>query len=306
MSRSQPFPYSEVASPPGWDVQVVETVRGADAWQAIKAANQFNEPAPEGMEYLLLRLHVTCTYDDSEEHQISEGDFKTTGDRYVRYSSPSIVAPEPALDATMLSSGETEGWGVYQVAQGEGNLILIHEEMFSFDASPSFIALEEGASVTVPSELGDIEPTDLGMDRDNPAPFGTTITTEDWEVTAIDMLRGGDAWIVVLDANQFNDPPAEGMEYILVKMRARYIGTEDDYNSISGFFFESSGENKVIYDLPSVVDPSPEFDCGLYPGGLCEGWVTMQAAVDEAGVMAIFEPPFEFGEENIRFLSLKQ
>ena len=306
MSRSLPSPYAEVASAPGWDIQVVEMVRGADAWQAIKAANQFNEPAPEGMEYLLLRLHITCTYDDSEEHDVSEGDFKITGDRYVRYSSPAIVPPEPELDATMLSGGETEGWGVYLVAQGEGNLILILEEMFSFDASPTFIALEEGASVAVPSELAGIEPTDLGVARESPAPFDTMVTTEDWEVTAIDTLRGGDAWIVVLDANQFNDPPAEGMEYILVKIRARYIGTADDYESIDGYFLKSSGEKKVIYDLPSIVDPYPEFDCALYPGGVCEGWVTMQAAVDEAGLMAIFEPRFELGDENIRFLSLEQ
>ena len=56
MSRSNPYPSSQVVHAPNWDVQVLEVVRGDEAWKALQAANQFNEPAPEGMEYILVKL----------------------------------------------------------------------------------------------------------------------------------------------------------------------------------------------------------------------------------------------------------
>jgi len=126
MSRSNPFPRSEVVSAPNWDVQVLEIVRGDEAWQAIQAANQFNEPAPEGMEYLLVKLHVKSTYADSDEHSISGSDFKVTGDRLIEYFTASVVEPDPQLDAQLFTEGETEGWSSYLIGQGEGNLIPHH------------------------------------------------------------------------------------------------------------------------------------------------------------------------------------
>jgi hypothetical protein len=307
MSRSSPYSRAEVAVAPGWEIQVLETVRGDAAWQAILAANQFNDPAPEGMEYLLVKLHVESTHDDGDEHMIGESDFAVTGDRLVEYPLPSVVSPDPQLEATLFSGGETEGWGTYMVAQGEGSLLLVIDELLSFEEDQiRYVALDEGASLDVPAELERIEPTDLGRDRESPAPFGETVITEDWEVIILDTLRGQDAWIVILDANQFNDPPEEGMEYILVKARARNIGTADESMPIDGFFFKTMGMGNVLYDVPSVVDPSPTFECYLFPGGVCEGWAALQAGVDEDGMMVMFEPVWDFGEENRRWLSLER
>ena len=39
-----------------------------------------------------------------------------------------------------------------------------------------------------------------------------------------EVVRGEDAWTMVQDANEFNNPPANGMEYIAVKIHVRYIG----------------------------------------------------------------------------------
>ena len=101
LSRAYPYPAKETVSTPHWDIQVLETKRGEDAWKEIKAANMFNEPAPEGMEYLLVKLHVKSKYTDSDEHSISGCDFDVTGDRLIRYTCgmASAVEPEPKLIA---------------------------------------------------------------------------------------------------------------------------------------------------------------------------------------------------------------
>jgi len=109
MSRSNPAPRTNVVSAPNWDVQALEVVRGDEAWQAIQAANQFNEPPPDGWEYILVKLWVKSTASDSEDHSIGSGDFKITGDRLLRYTSASVVEPDPPLDAKLFAEGETEG-----------------------------------------------------------------------------------------------------------------------------------------------------------------------------------------------------
>ena len=70
MSRSNPFPATELVSAPNWDIQVLEVKRGEEAWKEIQAANDFNVEAAKGMEYLLVKLHVKSTYADSEEHKL--------------------------------------------------------------------------------------------------------------------------------------------------------------------------------------------------------------------------------------------
>ena len=235
LSRSNPYPETELVSAPNWDIQVIEIVRGDAAWQAIQSANQFNEPAPEGMEYLLVKIHVKCTYPDSDEHSIGGSDFKITGDHLIRYSQASVVAPDPNLEAQLYKDGETEGWVSFTVGKEEGNLILIYDELMSFDENSSrFIALDEGASVIVPPELSGIAPTDLGKDRSAPAPVGETIITEDWQVNILEVVRGEAAWTMAQAANQFNDPPADGMEYIAFRVHAKYIGTVDKTEQIDG------------------------------------------------------------------------
>ena len=305
-SRGNPIPRSEIVPAPNWDVQVLEVVRGDEAWQALQAANQFNESAPEGMEYLLVKLHVKCTYADDEEHSIGGYDFKVTGDRLIKYSAASVLEPEPPLNAQLFADGEAEGWSAYLIGQEESDLMLIVDELMNWDDDRfRYVALDEGASITVPTELGGIEPTDLGKERSSPAPFGETITIEDWQVTIIEAVRGDDAWTMVQNANQFNDPPEEGMEYIAVKVRVRYISTVDQATQIDAYYFGTTGSANVMYDLPSVVDPSPPLDVTLFPGGEYEGWAVMQAAKGETGIMAVFEPLFDFSNRNRRFLSLE-
>jgi len=307
MSRSNPFPPSAVVSAPNWDVKILETVRGEEAWQILAAANPYNDPAPEGIEYLLVKIHAKCTYDDTEQHSMSESDFKLTGDRLVRYSSGFAAGLEPDLSAQLLSGGETEGWVAFLVEQGEGSLILIVDELANWDDDRfRFIALQEGASIQVSPELASIEPTHTELSRSMPVPLGETVATEDWEITVLEVVKGDEAWAMVKDTNQFNDPPEEGMQYVAIRVHTRYIGTEDEPESIDDFFFNVTGDANIVYPVPSVVNPWPALDVCLYPGGECEGWTVGQATQGETNLMAIFEPTWSFKDTDKRFLALEQ
>jgi hypothetical protein len=307
LSRSNPVPFGELYSAANWDLQVLDVIRGDEAWQMIGQANQFNEPPQDGMEYVLVKIKAASTAADSEEHSIGNWDFNLTGSQLIQYDPGEVVAPDPVLDATLYAGGEAEGWVAFAVGQDEDNLILVFDEMASWDEDRfRFFAIEEGASLSIPEDLRNIQPTDSGTDRSSPAPLGETVVTEDWEVTVTDVIRGEEAWQMIQEANQFNDTPQEGMQYVLVEFQVRYIGISNTAASIESASFKSTGSKNTVYDAPAIVDPEPAMDVSLFPGGVYEGWVTLSAAEDESSLSAIFSPWADFGTENRRFLSLEE
>ncbi len=312
MSRSNPFPATELVSAPNWDIQVLEVKRGEEAWKEIQAAYDYNVEAAQGMEYLLAKLHVKSTYADSEEHNINYCDFSATGDRIIQYTcgSAPVIGPEPQLDATLLTGGEADGWVQFMVAQGEGNMILVFDEAMNFEEDTErYIALDEGASISISPDLAAIKPNDLGVKQSNPAPINEKVITEDWEVTVLEVVRGQEAWNIVKEANSYNDPPSAGLEYIVVKTHVRNIATEEKPQLVygNGGSYTTTGSKNVIYDNTTfVVPPNPVLACTLYPGGECEGWSVLEAGVGETDVVLIFEPILDFSGLNKRYLSLEK
>lgn len=307
MSRNNPLTITDVVEAPHWTIEVLEVVRGDEAWGMVQAANQFNEPPSTGMQYVLVRLKATSTYADADSHLISQADFGLTGDRLILYDYASVVVPEPELNAELFTGGETEGWVGFMAGADESQLMLVVDELLNFeDDRYRFIALDESASIGVDATLFDIEPTESGSTRANPVPPGSPATTDDWEITITEVVRGDEAWTNVQSANQFNEPPADGMEYVAVKLLVRNISTNDRPSNIDGSSFELTGERNILYNWPSIVDPEPTLDVDLYPGGQYEGWTVMTAGVGEEQLLVRFEPFFEFSNDNVRYLALAQ
>jgi hypothetical protein len=306
LSGNEPAQLAEVVSVPNWNVKVLEVSRGETAWSAIQSADELNEPPPPGKEYLLVKLWVKSTAADDEAHPISQSDFVVTGDRLVKYHTAEALEPEPQLNAELSAGEKTEGWVAFLIDQGEGNLVLILDEVASFREDRfRFIALDEGAAIALAPELNEIQPTELGIDQASPAPLGETATTEDWQITVREIVRGEAAWQMVQAADEFNEPPEAGMEYVLVKIQARYIGTIPTGDTIDAIFFQTIGSADVLYDYPSVISPEPALSVDLFPGGEYEGWITMQAAQGETGLTLVFEESLE-SDQGRRFLYLAE
>lgn len=306
LSRSNPLAMDETAVAPNWQVQVLEVLRGEDAWQRIAAANQFNDPPAEGNQYLIVNLAVENISTQDEALRISGSDFRLTGDRLIEYSSASVVEPEPKLEGELFPGGTAEGWVAFEVGVDEGNLILIVDELWNFDDDRyRFIALDEGAAIRVDTTLDQIEPVESGLSRAEPVPLGTTAVTNDWEITITDVKRGDEAWQMAQAANSFNDPPDEGMEYVAIYASARQINTRDTAEGIDESFFHVTGSSNLLHDSPFAVELEPALDARLFPGGATEGWVFEQARVGETDLIAVFSPIFDFTSDNTRYMALE-
>ncbi|MCG8349868.1 MAG: protein kinase [Chloroflexales bacterium] len=307
--RSNPFPAKSTVAVAGWEIQVLEMVRGREAWNRIHEANINNDPPPEGMEYVLLKLQVKSAHADRTPREIDKYTFRITGDRLIDYKWSPVVEPEPRLEAEISSGEAATGWAGYLVGAGEGNLMLIIHDVATdtdYQEHRYFIALDESAAIDVDPALRKIIPAQIGAQPSEPALFGQQVITEDWEVTVRDVVRGDAAWELIYATNQFNDPPAPGMEYIAVSVQVRYIGTVDDRELVDSNDFQTRDSAGRTYDSPSIIDPKPALEAYLFPGGVYEGWIVVQAPIDDTGTVLVFQPGFLDDDINIRYLALAE
>jgi len=141
----------------------------------------------------------------------------------------------------------------------------------------------------------------VGYSRQNPAPIGTSLDIEfeyfletyKARITLLEVIRGEEAWELIKEANIFNDPPEEGFEYILAKVRFEYLeGPDPDTKyDLSPLHFTAVSEDGKDYERPLVVDPEPSIGVGLYPGASHEGWVSFHVAIDDS------KPTMTFGRD---------
>ena len=144
------------------------------------------------------------------------------------------------------------------------------------------------------AEVEEEEEKAVGV-RSNPLSFGDTITVKEniyddsfnayassLEITLLEMIRGDEAWEVIQNENEYNDPAEEGYEYALVKVTGllKDSETEDDSLFFSTMSFNFVSEDGDVYDYASAVIPN-ELYKELYSGGTGEGYIVGQVRVGD-------------------------
>ena len=303
-TRANPVSLGAVGSAVQWDIQVLEVIRGDDAWDALLAASEWNDPPSDGFEYVLVRIATERT-GDNEAKDIGSADFDITGSEAVLYESPWLTNPDPELEAELLLGGTTEGWLSFIAREGEEDLILIYDEAWEWDDEPLYFALEEGAAVPIPDDLSSDGDATAGTSRAEPAGFGVKIFEQPWELQVLEVIRGDGAYEALLEANSYSDPPREGFEYILLKLYVRNLDTMEEAPTVDGSMGYVTGDNNVLYRYPWVVEPEPEFEARLYPGGEWTGWLAFEIAIGEENLILAYGSVYELGETG-RFLALEE
>lgn len=305
-SRSNPFPASGVAAVPGWEFQVVEMKRGEEAWAVLQETGYGSNPSADpGNEYILIRLKVKSTHTDGQQHDLEPWWFYVTGDgAVVRPEEDLVMGPDPQLELTLDAGGETEGWMIFQVGIGEGNLMLVRRE---FDAQMEsawyYLALEPGAVIAVPDELANVFPDKLGLTPDAPAPAQQSVTTDRWQVTVLEAKRGESARLMMVHRWDQNPALADNMDYVALWIKVRNLSINESPEWIGRGFFKMVDSSNREYDHPEkMLEPEPALSIDLAPGGEFEGWVILQVPAGDSNVALLFTPQNERGVQ--RYLSI--
>ncbi len=299
LNRTVPHPADMQAVTSDWTLDVLNVIRGEEAWTRLYAANSLNDPPREGWEYLLLKLSATFTARDRKEETLG---LRVTGEGAVVYGGFAAVPPEPRLDVNFTRGVPNTGWHAFLIPEDESGLLLIFYSSLKIDAPYHYVALEEGARHLVDWSLEEIQPTELGTVPTAPAPLGSTVTSEDWQVTVERVLWDDAAWDALIEANQFNDPPAENRRYLLVEARVRYIGLAEGPEILGAYDFSVTGSDAAIYKPPALVEPEPALDAYLFPGGDVTGWIALETDRFAEFPVLIFKPSYR--ESEIRYLAL--
>lgn len=134
------------------------------------------------------------------------------------------------------------------------------------------------------------QPAGADGTRESPFPIGTKVKNDEWEVTINSVTFGAND--AVAAANQFNEAPDEGNEYMLINATMTYIGNDSDggmpafvgidYVTADGVTVDSLGTFAVA---PDALDSLST----LYNGGSITGNMVIQVPSENAtqGVLAV-------------------
>lgn len=98
------------------EVTIKESISGSSAWNKIKNANMFNDEAPEGKEYILVKAEVNILSTEGDKAiSLYNGSFKSFSGTNVEYDIPSVVKPDPRFDGSVYQGGSLSGYAVFLV-----------------------------------------------------------------------------------------------------------------------------------------------------------------------------------------------
>jgi len=140
-SRSNPIVSGETVNTGLWRISIINSSRGEEAWNKILEANQFNDPANLGMEYILLSVSAQYVGNKVEGESIGRFDFRSTGDFNVLYGWLAIVAPSPSLDADLFNSGTSVGYIGMNIGVNESNPLLVLGSDLSSDGVVRYLQI---------------------------------------------------------------------------------------------------------------------------------------------------------------------
>lgn len=343
-SRHTPHPYGSTAVDSEWEITVLQSFRGKEAWDLI------NHPSPRsrnsikpGREFVL--LEVSAKYKGEDRGDISPRYFGITGSSGVLWL-PSRMGPlgfgrEPPLDAELRSGEQMQGWFVLEVLEEERDLVLVfttnriavvgHGEMhvdslnvliMGFGGSGGFggyggnagkvslegaqyIALSPNAHVPYPSSPESERVFTTPSRPDDPIPSDAGGVVDQVEVRVLEVIRGAQAsdWIRAVDRDYV--PPEAGMDYVLVRVQTRFGRASGDPVLVASGMFGLVTADGDSYERPGVSTPFPWLDAVLYPGGVKQGWVLLQAPVKVRKLVMAVSSPFERGEDDRIYLELR-
>lgn len=155
------------------------------------------------------------------------------------------------------------------------------------------------------------EPAPKDGTRANPLPFGETAALSIGESDPAWIFRvlefTPDATSAVLAENQFNDPPAPGKQFAMVRMEATYQGLEEPAVLTSDVRFVAVDDSNLTYDhddhcgvIPDQLDEYGE----VYAGGVVVGNLCWSVSTEQIDSLVLgISPAFSSGPPYFMALS---
>lgn len=153
----------------------------------------------------------------------------------------------------------------------------------ALDIVRAYAGLEYSREVGCPLIGVSVPQGTSGLSRESPVPFGDgLVTPEGWEIKLTGFIPN--ATQMVLDENQFNDPPQAGHRFTIVRLRMTNVSAGNPGDPDAGYAIRMVGSASVGYStfgnscgvIPDDIDNKSS---DVFPGGSVEGnlcWETQE------------------------------
>lgn len=166
----------------------------------------------------------------------------------------------------------------------------------------TIVGLVASAAFLLPSAVAG---TEARGTRGDPHPRGRMIAlreSEGWRLRVDGSIPN--ATSLVMAENQFNDRPAAGRQFFIIKLTVRYTGRGSS-SLFEGATFKALARSNVAYDyeddcgvIPAEIDDFKK----VYTGGTLRGNVCFSVKkTDVRSLLLLVEPGFSFNETETFF-----
>ena len=294
LSRVNPIPLGTMISVPGWDIQVLEFLRGEAAVAVVNGGDRKFDPPPEGYEYALAKVFLRCTNMDGKSHSIGISEMYISGSSHIKFGDWMDGWPAPEfLYEDMFTADAVEGWVDARIPITEENLMLIYDlDLYEQPRITRYFELEAGASIVPSGAMFEQIPNDVGVTKDQPAAIGQLIVMPGWDITVLSSMRGEEALSTLRQDSPNYSGPEEGDEYALVEMVIHYFGEEVSPVLVSSgkFYTEVDGNTyrgRIRYPMQSDFNWINEV---VFPGATLEGWTIVSLPKGITNPVIAFNP----------------
>lgn len=154
--------------------------------------------------------------------------------------------------------------------------------------TPAPTATPEEPTKVITKAIPTTAPIKIGT-YENPVPMGESFLSDTGalQITVTKVERGNRVYTYIANENMFNDEPAPGNEYMVVKIKFDYLFGDYEFHLFGSDFYAYA--NNIECETPFLVMPDryPEMgSIGLMPGGTVEKWIVFEAPKDEQVTIA--------------------
>lgn len=311
-TRQHPVPIGSQISVPGWQIGVTEFLRGDAALKIINDTDWPPPPLAEGTEYALAKVFIRSLSLSEDYQSLGISNLFIAGDRFIAHGDTLDGWPQPEFLYENLYTAETaEGWVDAVVPVDESNLELVLDVTNSSNnRTVRYFELDKGSSLSLTSNLTDLQPNQIGADLANPAATGEQMISKNWSLIVLDIMRGEQANNLLQQNNPNYTAPTQGQEYAVLHIQLKYFNPQDLPTNVGKDNFypvDKSGFNlETGYLFPPQGEPWLN---GIYlPGAEIDAQVPVIIPQDADSVLIAFDPDryqTNSDDESVKFFLLK-
>lgn len=113
----------------------------------------------------------------------------------------------------------------------------------------------------------------------------------DVKITLQELERGEQAWHLIKAAGKTNQPPQQGYDYVLARVKFDYEARGRPGNcvhTVKRSHFTALSMQGEIYPVPEVTVPQPALSGPMHSGETLDGWLAFEVATDDKTPLMTF------------------